>query len=79
VRTQVVAADGGLVLRQTATAQLIGDDEHATHEYPLRPVAEDLFVLRAPGTVTWVPVTFYTLEDGSPYLHYGARANPKQS
>ena len=78
VRTEVLEVDGALVLRQTDTAQLMGEDENATHEYPLVPVAENLFVLRAPGTVTWVPVTYYTLDDGSAYLHYGVRANPKQ-
>lgn len=79
VCTEVVEADGGLVLRQTDTARLTGDDGPATHEYPLVPVGEDLFAIRPPGTLTWVPVTFYTLADGRPYLHYGARANPKQS
>ena len=46
------------------------------HEFSLVPVEPDLFVLRAPGETTWTAVTFYALDDGSPYVHYGARANP---
>ena len=45
----------------------------------LVPVAKDLFALRAPDTFTWVPVIYYSLDDGSAYLHYGARANLEQS
>ncbi len=79
VRTEVLEGeDGGLVLRTTDTAQLSGDDSDPVHEYPLVPVAPDLFAIRAPGTLTWVPVTYYELEDGSAYLHYGVRANPRQ-
>ncbi len=79
-RTEVFARDGGLVLRATSTAPLIEDDEeNLSHEYTLQPVTEDLFVIRAPQTVGWTPVTFYRLDDGTPYLHYGVRANPKRS
>ena len=45
----------------------------------LVPVAEELFALRAPDTVTWVPAIYYTPDDGSAYLRYGARANLEQS
>ncbi len=79
VRTDVVEVDGGLVLRTTDTAPLAGAEGPRSHEYPLVPVASDLFVMRPPGLVTWTPVTFYTLDDGSSYVHYGVRANPKQS
>ena len=80
VRTEIFERDGGLVLQTTATGPLSGaDGVNQTHEYDLLPVEKDLFVMKSPATVTWVPVTFYELADGSPYLHYGARANPKQS
>jgi hypothetical protein len=46
------------------------------HEFALVPVEPDLFVVRQPGETTWTAVTFYELEDGSRYVHYGARANP---
>jgi hypothetical protein len=32
--------------------------------------------MRPPETTAWTPVTFYTLADGTRYVHYGARANP---
>ncbi|RKT76740.1 CubicO group peptidase (beta-lactamase class C family) [Terracoccus luteus] len=80
VRTEVLERDGGLVLRTTSTDPLIDDDpENLTHEYALHPVTDDLYVMRPPATVGWIPVTFYSLDDGTPYLHYGARANPKRS
>jgi hypothetical protein len=46
------------------------------HELPLVAVEPELFVVRLPGETTWTPVTFYELENGSRYVHYGARANP---
>jgi CubicO group peptidase (beta-lactamase class C family) len=76
--TVVFERDGSLVLRSTVTGPLAALAAEPTHEYDLVPVAEDLFVMRAPGTVTWVPVTFYRLPDGSEYVHYGVRANPKR-
>lgn len=80
VRTEVFEKDGALVLRATSTAPLIeGDEEDLSHEYALHAVSDDLFVMRPPQTVGWTPVTFYRLDDGTPYLHYGARANPKRS
>jgi hypothetical protein len=43
----------------------------------LVPVAEDVFVTREDGTEAWLPAVFYSLQDGSPYLHFGLRATPK--
>lgn len=41
------------------------------------PVAEDLFVAKQPDDPSWTPVVFFTLDDGTPYVHFGARATPK--
>ena len=41
------------------------------------PVGPGLFAVRPEGTETWVPVTFYELATGEPYLHMGARATPR--
>jgi CubicO group peptidase (beta-lactamase class C family) len=41
------------------------------------PVSQDVFVLRQPGDETWTPMVFFSLDDGSRYLHFGARATPK--
>jgi len=78
VTTEVFLRDGSLMLRSTSTEPISVAGGEATHEYNLVPVAEDLFVMRAPGTLTWVPVTFYCLPDSAEYVHYGVRANPKR-
>jgi hypothetical protein len=33
--------------------------------------------MKQPGTESWAAVIFYRLEDGTEYLHTGARANPR--
>jgi CubicO group peptidase (beta-lactamase class C family) len=76
VRTEVFERDGGLVLRSTVSGALADLQPEPTHEYPLLAVAEDLFAMRPEGTTTWSAVRFYGLDDGSRYVHYGARANP---
>ncbi|MHA6627356.1 serine hydrolase [Pseudonocardia sichuanensis] len=78
VTSEVFERDGTLVLRTTSTGPVAAALGEPTHEYDLVPVAEDLFVMRAPGVETWTPVTFYRLPDGSEYVHYGVRANPKR-
>ena len=74
--TEVLIGDVGLMLRATTTGPLAEVIPEPVHEFPLVAVEPDLFVLRPPGAATWTPVTFYALEDGSRYVHYGARANP---
>ena len=48
---------------------------------PMRvlPVSEDLFVAKSDEDESWTPAVFFKLADGSPYLHFGARATPKVS
>ena len=79
MRMEFFEADGGLRLRQTATGPIAELLPEPTQELDLVPVAEGLFVLRAPGTETWMPVTFYSLPTGEPYVHAGVRATPKVS
>jgi CubicO group peptidase (beta-lactamase class C family) len=74
--TEVFAGDEGLRLRATATGPLAELMPEPVHEFELVPVEPGLFALRSPGESTWTAVTFYELEDGSRYVHYGARANP---
>jgi hypothetical protein len=78
-RLEVFQADGQLRLRHTVTGPLAELAADQTEEYPLVPVTEDLFALRAPGTQTWMSAVFYRLPSGEPYLHFGARATPKVS
>ena len=46
---------------------------------PMRvvPVSDDLFVAKSEDDESWTPAVFFRLDDGSPYLHFGARATPK--
>jgi CubicO group peptidase (beta-lactamase class C family) len=74
--TEVFVDDRGLTMRATATGPLAKLMPEPVHELPLVAVEPDLFVVRLPGETTWTPVTFYALEDGAQYVHYGARANP---
>ncbi|WP_340688097.1 serine hydrolase [Amycolatopsis coloradensis] len=78
-RMDVLAAEEGLRLRQTATGPLAELLAEKTQEFDLVPVTDSLFLCREPGTRTWMPVTFYTLPTGEQYMHYGVRATPKTS
>ena len=77
VRTDVFERDGALVLRSTPTGEIAELTGRTAHEFGLVPVAEDLFVMRDEDQQTWTPVVFYALADGTPYLHYGVRAQPR--
>jgi len=46
---------------------------------PMRvvPVRDNIFVAKGPDDESWIPFVFFTLPDGSEYVHFGARANPK--
>ena len=74
--TEVFEGADGLVLRSTVTGPLAELLPEPVHEYALAPVEPGVYAMRAPGTATWIAVTFYALEDGARYVHYGARANP---
>jgi hypothetical protein len=75
----VLVEDGELVLRMTLTGPLAELMPEPTHSFPMIPVDEsgDLFVVRQPGSLTWSPVTFYSLPTGEKYVHFGVRATPK--
>jgi dipeptidyl aminopeptidase/acylaminoacyl peptidase/CubicO group peptidase (beta-lactamase class C family) len=79
VMAEVLVQDGQGVLRQTVTGPLAELLPDPTHEFEMVPVDEtgDLFVVREPESLTWIPVTFYSLPTGEKYLHVGVRATPK--
>jgi CubicO group peptidase (beta-lactamase class C family) len=58
-----------------ALAASLGEQEVTTVD--VLPVAEDLFVTRQAEDESWTPVVFFRLDDGSEYVHMGARATPK--
>jgi CubicO group peptidase (beta-lactamase class C family)/dienelactone hydrolase len=68
---------GGPTLRTTVTGPLAAMVPDPVDEYAMTPVSPDLWLVRAPGTETWAPVTFYALPTGEKYLHFGVRATPK--
>ncbi len=76
-RADICCADGKLTIRHTVTGPLAAYETSPAREAALIPVDDGKFVFQMPGTRTWVPVTFYTLETGEQYVHYGARATPK--
>jgi len=78
VTTEVFEGDDGLVLRTIPTGATAEASGATTEELALHPVEENLFVTQPPGQESWMPVMFYELPDGSSYVHYGARANPKK-
>nr|WP_246400476.1 serine hydrolase [Jiangella mangrovi] len=78
VRLDVWQGESGAKLRMTQTAELAGLDNEPK-ELDLVAVRDGLYVTRLPGNETWLPVTFYQLADGTPYVHLGVRATPKVS
>ncbi|MFD3406075.1 serine hydrolase [Kribbella sp. NPDC058693] len=78
---EVLVDDEGPLLRMTITGPLAELLPEPTEELRMTPVDDsgDLFVVRAPGSLTWTPVTFYSLPTGEKYVHFGVRATPKVS
>lgn len=67
----------GLRLTITDTSDLahvVGDGPQVVE---LSPVADDVYVGRLPGSDEWTPVGFFSLDDGSRFVHLGARATPR--
>ncbi|MBG0830323.1 serine hydrolase [Planomonospora sp. ID67723] len=74
-RVTLTVRDGRLLLHSAATGTLAG--LRPPLEFELVPVDETTFVGRPDGDPHWIPVVFYTLADGSPYVHFGVRATPR--
>jgi hypothetical protein len=77
VQMDVEQGADGPVLRTTLLGPLAELEPEPVEEHALVPVGPGLFAVRPEGTETWVPVTFYELATGEPYLHMGARATPR--
>lgn len=78
IDVKAAAEEGGRpTLKMTVLGPLAELEDDPGTEYELHPVAEDLWTTRAPGTETWMAVTFYSLPTGERYVHLGARATPK--
>ncbi len=46
-------------------------------EGPLIPFAPNAYLTRIPGHPEWLPVVYYQLSDGTPYLHVAGQAAPR--
>ncbi|MCZ2813734.1 serine hydrolase [Modestobacter sp. VKM Ac-2979] len=79
ITTEVFERDGGLVLRIIPTGEVALSTGATVEEMELHPVEQGLYATRAPGEETWMAAVFYSLPDGSEYLHYGARAQPRKA
>ncbi|MER8047704.1 serine hydrolase domain-containing protein [Streptomyces sp. NPDC094032] len=73
--TVSAAGSGGLRLRMEAKGALAGVTP--VRECDLVAVGEGTMIAQMLDGGPWMPMAFYELADGSPYLHLGARALPK--
>ena len=74
-RLEVRLDHGRLVLEVTPTGPLA--DLQPAFDMELVPLTDTLLVGKPAIASQWMPVVFYALPDGSPYLHDGTRATPK--
>jgi dipeptidyl aminopeptidase/acylaminoacyl peptidase/CubicO group peptidase (beta-lactamase class C family) len=81
VRIEVLAGDGeeGPRMRTTITGPLAALVSDPVEVQPLVPVRPGLFLTAPAQRSTWYPVTFYELDSGERYVHFGARATPRVS
>ena len=79
VRMEVEAGPDGPLLRTTLLGPLAELEPDPVEEHRLVPAGPGLFAIRPEGVESWIPVTFYELETGEPYLHFGVRATPRVS
>lgn len=70
-------ADDVLRVRTTLTGPLASMLPTPVQEHSLLAVAENEFVIAMEGTDLTIPVIFYALPTGEPYMHSGVRASPK--
>ena len=78
VRMEVLPGDDRPILRTTVVGPLAEITPDPVTEYPMTPLSPELWVVREPEAQSWVPVTFYQLPTGEKYVHFGARATPKE-
>jgi CubicO group peptidase (beta-lactamase class C family) len=79
IRQEVLVGDNGPVMKVSVTGPLAEVLQEQDSSYPMVPVAPDLFVCQDPETGNWIPATFYQLPTGEKYVHFGARATPRQA
>jgi CubicO group peptidase (beta-lactamase class C family) len=71
--------DGAQLLAKVKTSGPLSESLGRDEQPPLTvlPVEKDVFVAKGPDDESWTPMVFFRLDDGSEYVHFGARATPK--
>lgn len=77
-RCEIFADGGRLRMRTTALGAMAALTAEPVEEYDLQPFADGQYLVKLAHTSIWVPVTFYELPTGESYVHFAARATPKQ-
>ena len=78
VEMDVAEAGDGLSLTVTSTGALADSMGREPHAMTLVPFQPDIFLVKMPGAEAFFPTVFFRLEDGSRYLHLGARSTPRR-
>ena len=80
VRMEVFVGDGGPdAAHHACSARSPNSSRTRSTSTRSSRSTSSLYAVRAPGTQTWITVTFYSLPTGEEYVHFGARATPKTS
>ncbi|HEY0495872.1 MAG TPA: serine hydrolase domain-containing protein [Kutzneria sp.] len=72
---EVLISDGRPVLRVTTLGKLAEYVADPVEELPMVALEPDVYLVPLTGSDHWLPVSFYSLPDGSPYLHFCGRAS----
>ena len=76
VEMDVSEADDGLSLTVRNTSPLATAMDSEPQVMSLTPYRPDVFLAQIPGEDGLLPAVFFTLDDGSRFLHLGARSTP---
>ena|SRR5882757_1969562 len=74
-RIEVLIESGKPVLRVTTLGKLAEYVSDPVEELPMVALEPDVYLVPLTGSDHWLPVSFYNLADGSPYLHFSGRAS----
>jgi CubicO group peptidase (beta-lactamase class C family) len=78
VEMDVAGAEDGLSLTVRSTSALAAAMESEPQVMKLVPFQRDVFLASVPGQDASMPAVFFSLPDGSRYLHLGARSTPRR-
>ncbi|HVE97615.1 MAG TPA: serine hydrolase domain-containing protein [Mycobacteriales bacterium] len=78
VTMDVSEGAGGLVLTITSSGPLAETMPQEPQVLTLTPYEPDIFLARMPEATSYMPVVFFTIDDGTRYLHFGARSTPRR-